>query len=328
VATCDAAPVATDWTARADAAQRSLIVNFARPLGLPWIARLHSPAGLHDRITAMYWWQAHYLDALLDAQERAPTAARQRRIGRLIAGQWLANFGRLRRSYNDDMGWMALALLRAGRRSDAERLWGLIRSGWNDRHGGGICWRTEQPGYKNLPANGPAAILAARLGQHQWAERIVDWMESILIDTGTGEVIDGIDRLGDGGVDAGWRFSYDYGLAMLAELLVGRRQIAERIAAAGIAHCAPNGVPQGELHGDGALFKGIFVRYLALLGTPDADATVLATAQAYWSARDGRGRFGPDPLAPPQPPVELSAMLSGVFAIEAAGRVASRGGID
>jgi predicted alpha-1,6-mannanase (GH76 family) len=294
---------------------------YLRPLGLPGLAVLRSPPRLKDRLRPSYWWQAQLLDVLEDAQEREPSPKTSRRIDNLITGQRRANHGRLTNDYYDDMGWMALALLRAGRQDEAQDLWETISQAWNDQHGGGIPWRVQQPNYKNTPANGPAAILAARLGHRDWAQRIVDWMESVLIDTATGDVRDGIDRRGDGQLEPKWRFSYNYGVALAAELELGRREPAERIAAAGIARCAPDKILQGETSGDGALFKGIFARYLALLDSTTGREVVFATAAAMWSNRDAAGRFGPEPGAHTQAPVELSAMVSGVAIIEAAARL-------
>jgi predicted alpha-1,6-mannanase (GH76 family) len=282
---------------------------------------VRSPPRLADRVKPDYWWQAQALDVLVDASERAPDAATPRRMGQLILGQRLANWGRLTNDYYDDMAWMGLALLRAGRRREAAGLWETIRAAWNDSHGGGIPWRVQQPTYKNTPANGPAAILAARLGDGEWALRIVDWMESVLIDTDSGDVRDGIDRLGDGQLEPTWRFSYNYGVALGAELEVGRRESAERIAEAGIARCARDGVLLDEGGRDSGLFKGVFARYLALLDSPPAREVVLSTAAAYWEHRDAEGRFGPDPQVEPDGPVELSAMLSGVITLEAAARL-------
>lgn len=309
-----------DWQVRAEQAHAALLRNYLRPWGLPGLGVLRSPPTLHDRLAPSYWWQAQLLDVLLDARKRAPSAITASRATRLIAGQWLANRGRLRNDYYDDMEWMALALLRGGRRRAAARLWRLIRAGWNDRHGGGIPWRVQQPYYKNTPANAPAAILAARLGDHQWATRIVDWMESVLIDVDTGEVLDGIDRKGDGAVDSR-TFSYNYGTALAAELAVGRRETAERIAKAGIALCAPDGILRAEGAGDGSLFKSIFARYLVALGGTEARSVVLATAESFWSNRDSAGRFGQDPRSPPDGPVQLSAMVAGVTLVELAARI-------
>jgi predicted alpha-1,6-mannanase (GH76 family) len=313
------------WDVRAELAHRALIRHYMRSIGRPGLSVLRSPPRVRDRVRRSYWWQAQVLDALVDAYERAPSSVVLRRMRWLTLGQRLANGGRLRNDYYDDMAWMALALLRAGRDQEAERLWWVIRAGWNDHHGGGIPWRVQQPTYKNTPANGPAAILAARLGDSEWAVRIVDWMETILIDPGSGDVHDGIDRKGDGRLESTWQFSYDYGVALGAELSVGRRPVAERIAQAGIDRCAPDGILRGETRGDGALFKGIFARYLTLLGTEPARRVVLSTAQAYWEHRDNAGRFGPDPLQRPHGPVELSAMLSGVMTIEAAARLSAEG---
>ena len=38
-----------------------------------------------------------------------------------------------------------------------------LHSGWTEHGGGGIWWRRRDD-FKNVPANGPAAILLARLG--------------------------------------------------------------------------------------------------------------------------------------------------------------------
>ncbi len=145
------APTA-DWNARAAEAQAALIANYLRPIGLPGLGVLRSPPTLHDRLAASYWWQALLLDALLDAQQRTPNLVAAGRIRWLLCGQSLANGGTLRREYYDDMAWMALALLRTGRRHAARRLWQTINAGWNDHHSGGIPWRAQQPYYKNMPA--------------------------------------------------------------------------------------------------------------------------------------------------------------------------------
>ena len=312
-----------DWNARADQAQAALIEHYLRPWGLPGIAVLGSPPTLHDRLSPSYWWQAQMLDALIDARQRAPDPAAAGRMTRLIAGLWLSTGCTLHRDWYDDMEWLALAMLRSGRRRAATKLWEEIKTGWNDRHGGGIPWRGERPYHKNTPANGPAAILAARLGDEQWATRIVDWMESVLIDVDSGEVVDGIDRYGDGLMNRE-PFSYNYGTALAAELAVGRRETAERIAAAGIARCAPEGILRAEGTGDNSLFKSIFARYLLELDDESGRAVVLATAESFWANRDAAGRFGLDPQVVPDGPVQLSAMVAGVTLVELAARI-SRG---
>lgn len=319
--------------------------------GWPGLFRLRSPAGLVDRFKPTYWWQAQALDALVDAQERAPTADGLRRMRALVRGQRAANRGRLRNAYYDDMAWMALALLRAdavgaGGAADARRLWRVIRAGWNETWGGGIPWRLGQPTYKNVATNGPAAILAVRLhgrdGRAEdlvWAKRIVRWLETRLVDAHTGVVVDGIDRRGDGRLEPDWQFSYAYGVALGAELELyratgepARLARARRIAATAIERVAPGGILADEGAGDAALFKGIFARHLAELDDPAACAVLRASALTAWKHRDAEGRFGRDPRRTPADGASLSAMLSGTMlmermaAIERAGRMTSCGG--
>jgi predicted alpha-1,6-mannanase (GH76 family) len=232
---------------------------------------------------------------------------------------------------------MALALLRAddlgaGTIGVARRLQAEIMRGENDSHGGGVAWCVARPRYKNVPATGPAAILAARLHRREGragdlaaAERLIAWMHAVLVDPVTGDVWDGIGRLGDDRVDRDWRFTYTYGLVLGAdhELALARdgdpalEARARRTAAVALAGFAPEGVIAEPGTGDGALFPGILARHLAALGDPAADAVIARSAEAAWDRRDAAGRMGPGP------PVELSAHLSGLALVELAARRAS-----
>ena len=57
-----------------------------------------------------YWWQAHLLDCVIDAQLRDPQDSRARLAGRLIRSIRALNAGRWTNDYYDDMAWLALAL--------------------------------------------------------------------------------------------------------------------------------------------------------------------------------------------------------------------------
>src|SRR4029453_13192979 len=125
-----------DLDARAAEAERSVIALFSgRLLGLPWthIARVeHPPFGRVDAHWN-YWWQAHYLDCLVDAGLRAlrigdveGAKVRARRGDRLLASIRLRNSGRFRNTFYDDMAWLVLA---AGRLAPLHVALGRSRPG-------------------------------------------------------------------------------------------------------------------------------------------------------------------------------------------------------
>jgi predicted alpha-1,6-mannanase (GH76 family) len=68
-----------------------------------------------------YWWQAHLLDCLVDAEQRDPQPERRIKIERQIRSHRLRNNGSWVNNYYDDMAWLALALERASRIADVDR---------------------------------------------------------------------------------------------------------------------------------------------------------------------------------------------------------------
>ncbi|MGH3433457.1 MAG: glycoside hydrolase family 76 protein, partial [Thermocrispum sp.] len=144
-----------------------------------------------------YWWQAHLLDCLVDAQLRSPSAARARLIRRVARTIWLRNRMSWVNNYSDDMAWLGLALQRAAvvtgydPGTPLRLLTAELRDAWSDDAGGGIRWRHGSQ-YKNAPANGPAAILHARVGDRERAAAIAEWMAGHLIDPESGLVWDGL----------------------------------------------------------------------------------------------------------------------------------------
>lgn len=346
-------PVASPWAERAAAAQRSLVDGY-------WNERtdlfdLKRPADPDER-QFHYWWQAHAIDVLVDGFERSGERAALERAERLWRGVQRRNGGPTN-DYYDDMLWMAIALQRlerhvgsAGLRGSVETLWRDVRRGWNDEQGGGIAWRKTQLDYKNAPANAPAVIVGARLyeARHrrrdlEFALRVDDWLTRHLVDPDTGFVWDGVNRKGDGRTDKGWAFSYNQGVRIGAGLALfeatdderHRAAAARTFEAARARLCDEQGVLRERGDGDGALFKGILVRYATDLALrPDVDvaaaarAFVLRQAEALWSHtegdrehddtalafssnwRDGSGRRD-----------ELAAQLSAVMLLECAARL-------
>ena len=108
------------WANRAESAEAAIATRHLKKLwGLPGtqLGVTAWPATSSDRRfkTWHYWWQAHLLDCLIDAQVRDPKPERVESITRQIRGHWLRNNASWTNNYYDDMAWLALALERAGR---------------------------------------------------------------------------------------------------------------------------------------------------------------------------------------------------------------------
>jgi predicted alpha-1,6-mannanase (GH76 family) len=254
-----------------------------------------------------YWWQAHLLDTLVDAQVRDPRPERVESIRRQIRGHLARNNGRWTNSYYDDMAWLALALERADRLAGVpspralSTLAAQLINSWVPEDGGGIPWR-KQDQFFNAPANGPAGIFLARYGDRlRRAEQMADWIDATLIDPETHLVFDGI----KGGSLVRAQYTYCQGVVVGLETELAVRTGDDRHAArvrrlvpAIAEQIAPDGVLKGAGGGDGGLFAGITARYLALAATElpgeeKADVAardiahriVLASAGAAWDNR-------------------------------------------
>jgi len=281
------------------------------------------PSARRDRLfgTWHYWWQAHLLDCLVDAQLRDPQPERRTKINRQVRSHRLRNNLSWTNSYYDDMAWLALALERAARVAGVERKRALPKladqfvKAWVPEDGGGIPWR-KQDQFFNAPANGPAGIFLARYPDRlKRAEQMGDWIDRTLIDPETHLVFDGI----KGGSLVRAQYTYCQGVVLGLETELAARTGAEardrhkarvhRLVAAVNEHMAPSGVLRGAGGGDGGLFAGITARYLALVATTlpgdsaeDAVARdiartlVLASAKSAWDYRqtvNGLPVFGP-----------------------------------
>jgi predicted alpha-1,6-mannanase (GH76 family) len=304
------------WANRAASAEAAITQRHLRPLwGLPgtqlgvvaWPA-----AGPHKQFrTWHYWWQAHLLDCLVDAQLREPDPDRQRRIVRQVRAHRLRNIGRWTNDYYDDMAWLALALERAGRLAGVTKPRALATlsdqfvNAWVPEDGGGIPWR-KQDQFFNAPANGPAGIFLARYDDRlRRAQQMADWIDEMLIDPDTHLVFDGI----KGGSLVRAQYTYCQGVVLGLEVELAARignddgggehaLRVHRLVGAVAEHMAPDGVIKGAGGGDGGLFNGILARYLALVADTlpgdtaedtaardTARRLVLASAEAAWGNR-------------------------------------------
>ncbi|HAT1547098.1 glycoside hydrolase family 76 [Corynebacterium sp. HMSC06C06] len=340
-----------------------------------------------------YWWQAHYLDCLVDAALRNNTKVRRARIADTMRGIRLRNLSQLNENrYYDDKAWLALAMGRAENLKKVKvhkRLGSLQR---NIREGvdptiGVLPWR-EGETFLNVPSNGPGAIMLARMGRINEARHIVDWIYDHLVDD-DGFIMDGIRMRMDGPEIVKAIHPYCQGVVLGAclEIALALREKAgltslERIdtvqeaeLAADMMHYITNirglvqavatgmATPSGVINwktgdGDGGLFKGILVRYLADVAvrlpgdSPANRATkklaarmVVASAESVWEHRlevDGLPIFGSDWTADARLPHnygfgpntlgekvgiirvaerDLSVQLSGWMLLEACARV-------
>ncbi len=281
-----------DWDAPAGDAAAAVHARFGhRLMGLPgtWIGTVALPG---PRTPAPwsewhYWWQAHYLDAVVDAGarslrrgDRAAAAASLPRAAALLRGILVRNFGRFPNHFYDDMAWLALA---AGRLEALSRavtgrsallpgravrtLTAQLQSAHDGVLGGGIYWSRKRD-YKNTPANGPAALHFARRGELDRASSLADWLRTELFDPEAGLYLDGVHPAASGGAVERTIYTYNQGpiLAALLELDHPRypAQAADLVVAVERRLSTPAGGLRLEPGADGSLFTGILCRYLAV----------------------------------------------------------------
>src|SRR6201991_4700948 len=300
------------WANRAASAEAAVAKRHLKRLwGLPGtqLGMVGYPPTRKDLTfgTWHYWWQAHLLDNLVDAQVRDPQPEREQKIVRQIRAHRLRNNGSWVNDYYDDMAWLALALERAGRLAGVEKPGALRKlseqflNAWVPEDGGGIPWR-KQDQFFNAPANGPAAIFLSRYDDRlRRAQQMADWIDETLIDPETHLVFDGI----KGGSLVRAQYTYCQGVVIGLETeLAARTKDADhaervhRLVKAVGENMAPDGVIKGAGGGDGGLFNGILARYLALVVTTLPNKTpedlaaiatarniVVKSAQSAWDNR-------------------------------------------
>ncbi|MGP6174707.1 glycoside hydrolase family 76 protein [Corynebacterium sp. A21] len=388
------------WAHRADLAEAAINERHAGRLwGLPgtnlavvsWPPTGKESLFLHWH----YWWQAHYLDCLVDAAARRATPSRQQRIRRTMKSIRIRNLGKLSNNrYYDDKAWLALSLARADKlkKVKAPKSLGALEFdiiAGIDGLTGVLPWRTGET-YYNTPTNGPAAIMMARTGRLDQATRIVDWIFDTLL-TEDGLIADGLRMRMHGPEIVKDIHPYCQGVMLGAclEIALNLRERAgfghtEEIKDLADAERADEAMPyithiRSLVHaiarhmanqdgvidwdtgdGDGGLFKGILMRYLAdvairLPADNPANKTVrriaarmvLGSAESVWNNRlevDGLPVFATDWTESARLPHnyglssttlservgairiaerDLSVQLSGWMLIEAAARVAA-----
>ncbi|GGH98314.1 glycoside hydrolase family 76 protein [Arthrobacter liuii] len=259
-----------------------------------------------------YWWQAHYVDCLVDTGRRelgggATPAARfsgpdlpsaGHLASRLVTGIRLRNALTFVNSYYDDMAWLALAALRLDRLAEETRRPGRRRNAkvrtslalqfdaaCTDDLGGGTFWSKKRD-FKNTPATAPVSLFYARTGQRAKAQALLDWLDATLFDPDQCLYLDGarLNRAGEVVVERAV-YTYNQGPVLGALLELGgddnlARAVALVDAVDRLLTLADSSVLRCEGTGDGGLFTGILCRYLALAAAdhrlPEATRTTAA----------------------------------------------------
>jgi len=305
-----------------------------------------------------YWPQAHALDIFTDAFLRTKNEVYKQRMKSLLNGTRITNGNKYQNEYYDDMEWLALASLRAYEATNdndyldaANILWTDIKTGQNSNQGGGIAWRKSQLDYKNTPANAPAVIFACRLyalkkndADLTLAKSLYTWLSATLVDPSSGIIWDGINGNHDGQISKN-KFTYNQGVYMGAALELyhvtnNTDYLADAVrnakATINDTDISPGGLLKSEGQGDGGLFKGILVRYLALLikepavNSTDRDAIVKFlkfNAQTLYTKGISRPALfiSPDWKSLPSGSTDLTTQLSGIMMIEAAAALKADG---
>jgi predicted alpha-1,6-mannanase (GH76 family) len=281
------------WVAAADSSSPAFFERYWNPQHHCFNNTFYGEVTWND-----YWPEAHGLDFLVDAYLRTGEEKYKTSIYNFYEGvkgkNWYGDTWE--NEFYDDMGWHAMAHMRAFEATgdaryeqSSEDLWHWITQGWTDFQGGGIKWRKQSDELeedKGIPANGPAAIVAARryqkypdemvdgLNNLEWAIRIYEWMKYNRTVLSSGRVYEHIENTnGD--------YSYNVGTFIGAALelynitneevyLRDAIKVAKYHMSANINSNNSVMTDYGEQPNNGKghdvnLFKGIFVRYFTLL---------------------------------------------------------------
>ncbi|MFJ3958840.1 glycoside hydrolase family 76 protein [Arthrobacter sp. NPDC090010] len=342
-----------DAQQRAAQAAASVIARHGRRLaGLPGthLGRIKAPSrALSELGPWHYWWQAHYVDALVDAALRTkePQGSHARLARRVIRSIRLHNAFRYVNSYTDDMAWLGLAAQRLEALDpEVRRLGALHRAitrrlilASTEELGGGSYWSSARD-FKNTPATAPVSLYFARGGDVERASALVRWLDHHLLDPDAGLFLDGIHLHRDGSTTVAREvYSYNQGPVLGSYLALGSEEDLDRAESLVLAVAAHLSHDDGSLKthgpGDGGLFTGILARYLALAArdgrlTTTARSTastlVEASADAFWSGRRGaagewifpRHTDAAEDASQSGAVVELSSQLQAWMTLEAA----------
>jgi predicted alpha-1,6-mannanase (GH76 family) len=281
----------------------------------------------YDQASGLYngneWWRgANMLEATIDYSRLTGDPTYLASLGNTFDKHSAGGF---LNDYYDDEGWWALAWIKAydltgdaRYLTQAKSIFTDMAGGWDAVCGGGLYWRKERDG-KNAIPNELFLTVAARLhlrtpgdggpGSYlDWAQREWAWFAGTGMIDADDQVLDGLSKAC---APASIPYTYNQGVILGGLVDLARAtgddtllDRAERIADAALVHMVDaDGVfiepacdPSESCSGDGAQFKGIFVRNLAYLmqARPRAayQAFLLRQSDALWTrARNAADQF-------------------------------------
>ncbi|MEX1028770.1 MAG: glycoside hydrolase family 76 protein [Paenibacillaceae bacterium] len=184
-----------------------------------------------------FWWESQLWETVMDAYQRTGSSTYRTMIDDIYTGFNLKYTNMIDNQFIDDLGWWALACLRAYELTGTVEylnrgsfLFDHIYSYYSTaNYGGGIWWRKDATdptlssnAQKNMATNAPMVMTAIKLKNAYSnnayltkAETIYNWTKSTLV-TST-KVNDHIEGTGSG-IIKDWDFTYNYGTFLGAAL--------------------------------------------------------------------------------------------------------------
>ncbi|GFZ88769.1 hypothetical protein GCM10008018_38550 [Paenibacillus marchantiophytorum] len=177
-----------------------------------------------------FWWEAQLWETVMDAYQRTGSSTYRTMIDDIYTGFNAKYANMVDNQFNDDLGWWALACLRAYELTGTQEylnrgsfLFDHVYASWDTTYyGGGIWWRadamnpaTNASSQKNMATNAPMVMAAIKLKNAYnnsnyltKAQQIYSWIQSKLINGS--KVNDHVEGTGAGTVKD-WDFTYNYG---------------------------------------------------------------------------------------------------------------------
>ncbi len=339
-----------NWDSIATQATNTLINYFWNSTGY-----FNNESGVANGDGWNYWPQAHAMDVIIDAYKRTGNTKYSDLFDKWYTGVKHQSGGNYTNNYYDDEEWITLTMLRLYEVTNESKyldtallLWEDIKTGWNTTYcNGGVAWTHDQLWSKNACSNAPASLIACRLYaiRHQaedleWAKKIYTWTRNKLFNA-SGGLYDNID--GRTNTTATFTLSYNQGTFLASALLLYQLTTdadePDRItwlkdARRAANHCVTScidttyNVIRNEGDGDGALFKGIFMRYfIDLINEPDLEENYRTifinffnhNAEVLWKYGIFNKRqlfFGPSWTEGPNGSTNLNSQVSGCTMLE------------